>query len=114
MRLSISVLFGIGDVLVMKGELKTLNKAHNYNNEMLEYLLDDLMPWHRQEGLRDFSLLEVNRYNEMLMGIYMNNSLIQTYYWGERFQQRDVSSSLESREWRRQYISENNLPVEHH
>ena len=36
-----------------------------YNNELLEYLLDDLMPWHREEGLRDFSLLEVNRYDIM-------------------------------------------------
>ena len=34
-----------------------------YNNKFLEYLLDDLMPWHREEGLRDFSLLEVNRYD---------------------------------------------------
>ena len=33
-----------------------------YNNDFLEYLLDDLMPWHRN-GPRDFSLLEVNRYD---------------------------------------------------
>ena len=25
-----------------------------YNNELLEYLLDDLMPWHRQEGIKRF------------------------------------------------------------
>ena len=30
-----------------------------YNYEMLNFLLDDLMPWHRQ--LYDFSTLEVNR-----------------------------------------------------
>ena len=57
MRLSILVLFGTGGVLVMQ--------ESTYNNELLEYLLDDLMPWHREEGLKDFSLLEVNRYDIM-------------------------------------------------
>jgi len=33
-----------------------------FNNDFLNYILDDLMPWHRQEELKDFSLLEVNRY----------------------------------------------------
>ena len=33
-----------------------------FNNDFLNYILDDLMPWHKQEGLQDFSLLEVNRY----------------------------------------------------
>ncbi len=33
-----------------------------YNTEFLDYVLDDLMPWHKEAGLRDFSLLEVNRY----------------------------------------------------
>ena len=36
-----------------------------FNNDFLNYILDDLMPWHKQEGLRDFSLLEVNRYCNM-------------------------------------------------
>lgn len=31
-----------------------------YNTNFLHYLLDDLMPWHREAG-SDFSLLEVNR-----------------------------------------------------
>ncbi len=31
----------------------------SYNYQMLNFLLDDLMPWHRQDY--DFSLLEVNR-----------------------------------------------------
>ena len=31
------------------------------NREFLDYILDDLMPWHNESGLRDFSLLEVNR-----------------------------------------------------
>lgn len=33
-----------------------------FNQELLSYILDDLMPWHSQPHLRDFSLLEVNRY----------------------------------------------------
>ena len=32
-----------------------------FNNSLLNYILDDLMPWHKQDGLRDFSLLEVNK-----------------------------------------------------
>ena len=31
-----------------------------FNYEFLNYILDDLMPWHRR--IYDFSLLEVNRY----------------------------------------------------
>lgn len=33
-----------------------------FNKELLDFILDDLMPWHRTAGMRDFSLLEVNRY----------------------------------------------------
>ena len=48
-----------------------------YNNKLLEYILDDLMPWHRQEGYRDFSLLEVNMYDcNMLNVSYVNVSII--------------------------------------
>lgn len=32
-----------------------------YNQALLCYILDELMPWHNQPGLRDFSLLEVNQ-----------------------------------------------------
>ena len=31
------------------------------NDDFLDYILDDLMPWHHDEGFGDFSLLEVNR-----------------------------------------------------
>ena len=34
-----------------------------FNKELLDFILDDLMPWHRTAGMRDFSLLEVNRYS---------------------------------------------------
>ena len=32
-----------------------------YNTELLDLILDDLMPWHRLPGMRDFSLIEVTR-----------------------------------------------------
>ena len=31
------------------------------NKAFLDYIVDDLMPWHRDQGLQDFSLLEVTR-----------------------------------------------------
>ena len=34
-------------------------KRMKYNYEMLNFLLDELMPWHREQY--DFSTLEVNR-----------------------------------------------------
>ena len=40
----------------------TDEQRSSFNKEFLNYILDDLMPWHKDEGLRDFSLLEVNRY----------------------------------------------------
>ena len=32
-----------------------------YNNDFLNYVLDELMPWHKQPQHWDFSLLEVNQ-----------------------------------------------------
>lgn len=32
-----------------------------YNQDFLSYILDELMPWHSDPNLRDFSLLEVNQ-----------------------------------------------------
>lgn len=37
------------------------DERSRFNKELLDYILDDLMPWH-SNGLRDLSLLEVNRY----------------------------------------------------
>lgn len=34
-----------------------------FNYQLLNLLLDDLMPWHSQPSFYDFSLLEVTRYN---------------------------------------------------
>ena len=39
----------------------TDEQRSTFNGEFLIYILDDLMPWHKDEGLCDFSLLEVNR-----------------------------------------------------
>lgn len=40
-----------------------IDEQHSsFNKEFLNYILDDLMPWHKDERLQDFSLLEVNRY----------------------------------------------------
>ena len=32
-----------------------------YSHNLLNYILDELMPWHGKPGLRDFGLLEVNQ-----------------------------------------------------
>ena len=37
------------------------DQRSKFNTNLLNYILDDLMPWHGEDGLRDFSLLEVNR-----------------------------------------------------
>ena len=39
--------------------LSELQRCH-FNYDLLNFLLDDLMPWHKE--CYDFSLLEVNRY----------------------------------------------------
>jgi len=40
----------------------TSTQHSQFNNNLLKYILDELMPWHTENGLEDFSLLEVNRY----------------------------------------------------
>ena len=40
----------------------THDQRSRFNTDLLNYILDDLMPWHKVDGLRDFSLLEVNSY----------------------------------------------------
>ena len=32
-----------------------------YNNDLVEYILDELMPWHKEQETRDFSAMEVNQ-----------------------------------------------------
>ena len=40
----------------------TDEQRSEFNQDSLSYILDELMPWHSKSQLRDFSLLEVNRY----------------------------------------------------
>ena len=51
---------------------QTDDQRHQFNKDLLCYILDDLMPWHKDEGLRDYSVLEVNRYVNMHAVIYIN------------------------------------------
>ena len=37
------------------------DQRSQYNMTFLNFILDDLMPWHQDKNLRDFSLLEVNQ-----------------------------------------------------
>ena len=32
-----------------------------FNSDLIEYILDELMPWHKEEGMKDFSTFEVNQ-----------------------------------------------------
>ena len=34
-----------------------------FNKELLDFILEHLMPWHQRAGIRNLSLLEVNRYS---------------------------------------------------
>ena len=40
----------------------TVAERRELNGQFLDYIVDDLMPWHNELGQRDFSLLEVNTY----------------------------------------------------
>ena len=79
------------------------------------------MPWHRDPGLRDFSLLEVTRYVSRIRQY-------QLFYCVVRFiLNRDLShvrgftretlhaviANIESREWRRCYCLRKGIPLEH-
>ena len=37
------------------------SQRSRYNHEFLNYIFDDLMPWHHRSEMKDYSLLEVNR-----------------------------------------------------
>ena len=49
------------------------------NRNFLDYILDEMMPWHKDPGLRDFSLLEVNRLTFICITMYMLSSNKHTY-----------------------------------
>ena len=37
--------------------------------QLLDYILDDLTPWHCDANMNDFSLLEVNRYVRVYVSV---------------------------------------------
>lgn len=78
----------------------THEERSKYNREFIAYIVDDLMPWHRESDKPDFSLLEVNRSINGVRG----------------FTRETLSAILvdiESREWRRQYNVTDSIPPEH-
>ncbi|XP_065893229.1 uncharacterized protein [Dysidea avara] len=82
-------------------EAKFLQVIRNWRRASDERgLTDDLMPWHTDEGLRDFSLLEVNRSINNIQGI-SRETLVA------------LIANIESKEWRCKFCSRNNLPSEH-
>lgn len=38
------------------------DKRSTFNKDLINYILDEMMPWHNKEGVRDLSTFEVNRY----------------------------------------------------
>ena len=44
------------------------NERSTFNSDLIDYILEELMPWHKKEGMRDFSTFEVNQevYNKYL------------------------------------------------
>jgi len=50
----------------------TDNQRHQFNKDLLCYILDDLMPWHKDEGLQDYNLLEANWYVNIFTVICIN------------------------------------------
>ncbi len=45
----------------------TTQQRLQYRQDFLAFILDDLMPWHSNKDLNDFSLLEVNRCSIIMM-----------------------------------------------
>ena len=90
----------------------------HFNNELLNYILDELMPWHKNEGSRDFSLIEVNQYARLTLIICMaitmiSNRSINNIKGFSRETLVALIANIESREWRRQLCEKNGLPGEH-
>jgi len=56
----------------------TNEQRSKFNTELLNYILDQLMPWHNKDGLRDFSLLEVNRYVLLFAYVVQIKSIMQS------------------------------------
>ena len=57
LKLGTFQLFTTGGVHVMS----EVFPRSQFNVNFLAYILDELMPWHADEGLNDYSLLEINQ-----------------------------------------------------
>ena len=107
-------------------------QCSKFNMDLLNYILDDLMPWHKVDGLRDFSLLEVNRYMFIIFSLILSSVKLMhfcyTNHWymclctfrnvnGVRGFSREtliaLAANIESREWRREFNVKHNIPPEH-
>lgn len=89
-----------------------------YNTEFMSYILDELMPWHK-DPTKDFSHLEVNA---VRISIHFECNNMTTFY-----NYRDITTvrgftretlsailvDIESREWRYRYCIENNISFEY-
>ena len=65
----------------------TEEERRAFNGEFLAYILDDLMPWHRQGRLKRFSLLEVNRFYLIIVFVAfcsLRVYILQTNCWNKR------------------------------
>ena len=51
----------------------TGDQRSKFNMDLLNYILDDLMPWHKVDGLQDFSLLEVNWYMFIIFSLILSS-----------------------------------------
>lgn len=61
----------------------TNSARKQYNQDLLEFILDELMPWHRYPELNDYSLLEINRYvYDNILFVYRQMYCISTVLLG--------------------------------
>ena len=51
----------------------TDDQRSKFNMALLDYILDDLMPSHKVDVLRDFSLLEVNQYTFIIFPLILSS-----------------------------------------
>ena len=86
-----------------------------FNKNMLNYILDELMPWHYE--ISDLSLLEVNRYYKLKLSllthifvVYRNVDRIRGF---SRETLIALAANIETREWRQEYNKNNGIAPEH-
>lgn len=65
-------------------------KRSQHQYELLDFILDDLMPWHKEKGGYDFSLLEVNRYIELLFLLFSSIFFPKGIKQNSRIYKRDL------------------------